>query len=78
MSDTSTGGADHWQVVEISGVGIGEMWFDVVRDGLPQDEAERRAGRRDRYVSVPMSFDPDEPVGIGQVVDDYRREVVDQ
>ncbi|USZ73772.1 hypothetical protein [Natronosalvus halobius] len=69
---------DHWQVVEITGVGIGEMWFDVVADELSQDVAERRAGQRDRHVAVPMTYDPGEPVGIGQVVDDYDRAVIDR
>jgi len=67
---------EHWQVVEITGVGLGEMWFDVVAEELDKRTAERRASNRERYVAVPMSYSPEEPVGIGEVVDDYRQEVV--
>lgn len=72
-----TDGTGYWQVVEITGVGIGEMWFDVVDDELPQDTAETRADSRDQHVAVPMPYDPDHPVPIGSVVDDYERKVVD-
>jgi hypothetical protein len=75
MSESDT---DHWQVVEITGVGIGEMWFDVVAEDLSQETAEQRADQRDRYVAVPMPYDPDIPPEIGQVVDDYNRQVIDQ
>ena len=67
----------HWQVVEITGVGLGEMWFDVVQDDLTQQDAQRRAERRDRHVAVPMSYNP-EGVPIGGRVDDYNRTVVEQ
>jgi len=68
----------HWQVVEITGVGLGEMWFNVVSEGLTQRQAETRSANRDRHVAVPMPYSPDEPVGIGKVVDHYDREIVDQ
>lgn len=71
-------GIDHWQIVEITGVGIGEMWFEVVDDSLSQESAEQRADQRDRYVAVPMPYDPEIPPGIGQIVDDYERKVVDR
>jgi len=67
----------HWQLVEITGVGLGEMWFDTVAEDLHQDEAERRASNRDRYVAVPMPYNPDEAIPIGHVTDDYDREVVE-
>lgn len=67
----------HWQVVKITGVGLGEMWFDEVADELSQREAERRAGKRERYVAVPMPYNPDHEVPIGHVVDSYDREVVE-
>jgi len=68
----------HWQVVEITGVGLGEMWFEVVADELSRDDAETRASRQERHVAVPMAYSPDPPAGIGEVVDDYEREVVNQ
>ena len=67
----------HWQLVEITGVGLGEMWFDTVAEDLTQDEAERRASSRERYVAVPMPYNPDETIPIGHVTDDYDREVVE-
>jgi hypothetical protein len=67
----------HWQVVKITGVGLGEMWFDEVADGLTQREAERRASKRERYVAVPMPYDPEHEVPIAHVVDSYDREVVE-
>jgi hypothetical protein len=67
---------DHWQLIEITGVGLGELWFDVVADELDQRTAERRASNRERYAAVPMPYNPDEEVGIGEEVDSYTREVV--
>lgn len=71
---------DHWQVIEIDGVGIGELWFDVVDDGISRSEAEKRARTRPRLVAVPEPYEPkgddrekmNEP---GAVVDDFEREV---
>jgi len=77
MSDKSESGANHWQVVEITGVGLGEMWFDEVADELTQREAEHRAANRERYVAVPMPYEPDHEVPIGHVVDSYNRKVVE-
>ena len=79
MSDNtqSADSENHWQVVEITGVGLGEMWFDVVADELSRDAAETRASRHERHVAVPMPYSPDPPAGIGEIVDDYEREVVD-
>lgn len=65
----------YWQVVEITGVGSGEMWFDVVADELSQDDAETKADQDERHVAVPIPYNPDPPAGIGQYVDDYDREV---
>lgn len=67
----------HWQVVEITGVGLGEMWFDEVADDLTRDEAERRASKNERHVAVPMPYEPDHEVPIGHVVDNYERTVVE-
>ena len=75
MSESGTG---YWQIVEITGVGLGEMWFDVVADELSRDDAESRASRQKRHVAVPMPYNPDPPAGIGEVVDDYEREVVER
>jgi hypothetical protein len=76
-SNEDTSGTKHWQLVKITGVGLGEMWFDQVADELTQREAEQRAANRDRYVAVPMPYDPDGAVPIGHVVDDYERQVVE-
>jgi len=70
--------SNHWQLVEITGVGIGELWFDVVADELDQATAESRADRNERHVAVPMPYDPDGPVPIGAVVDNYEREIVEE
>ena len=77
MSEQDDGGTDHWQLVEITGVGLGEMWFNKVADDLTQREAERRASNRERYVAVPMPYNPDHEVPIGHVVDSYERQVVE-
>ena len=49
MSGTERG----WQLVEVTGIGIGELWFETVADGLTQQSAESRASRRDKYLAVP-------------------------
>jgi hypothetical protein len=77
MHEESKRGDDHWQVVEITGVGLGELWFDEVADELTQREAERRASNRERYVAVPMPYDPDHEVPIGHEVDSYERTVIE-
>jgi hypothetical protein len=46
--------ADGWQVVEVTGVGFGEMWYEIVVDGVPRDVAESRANRRAFHVAIPM------------------------
>lgn len=42
-----------WQVAEVTGIGVGELWFDTVADGLSQDVAERRASHSDNYIAIP-------------------------
>lgn len=79
-NDSAISGTEdrHWQVVEVTGVGIGELWFDVVQEELDRETAESKASMAERRVAVPMPYSPEEPVGIGEVTDDYRREVVEQ
>jgi len=69
---------DHWQVIEVTGVGIGELWFDTVDQDLSQQAAEQAAERNERWVAVPMPYDPDDAIPIGHKVDDYDREVVER
>jgi hypothetical protein len=52
-----------WQVVEVTGIGIGELWFDSVRDGLSQRQAERRAGKQDSYIAIPETDEMPEDWG---------------
>ncbi|ELY96524.1 hypothetical protein [Natrialba taiwanensis] len=47
-----SGGA-RWQVAEGTGIGIGELWFDTVADGLTQRAAEDRARGVDNHVAIP-------------------------
>jgi len=77
MNESNQNPADHWQVVKITGVGLGEMWFDPVKENITQQKAERRASKRERYVAVPMPYSPEHEVPIGHVVDDYDRQVVE-
>ena len=46
--------AKDWQLVEITGVGIGEMWYDLVEDELTENNARRRAARNKDWHAVPM------------------------
>lgn len=64
---------DRWQVVEITGVGMGEMWFDVVKSTLPKYRAESLASREARHVAVPMSARADTAKVLEheEPVDDY-------
>jgi hypothetical protein len=52
--------ADQWQVAEVTGIGLGELWFDVVEDGLTKRRAQNRAGGVDRYIAIPMNELPDD------------------
>lgn len=68
----------HWQVVRVTGVGLGELWFDVEHKRLTQNQAEDEARRADDLIAIPMSYDPTdeesrEILGGGKVVDDYER-----
>lgn len=50
-----------WQVVEVTGVGNGELWFDVVEQGLRRPEAQAKAGRNERHIAIPEpSEQPDD------------------
>ena len=52
---------DQWQVVEITGIGHGELWFDVVEDGLQERDAQRQAARSEpQYIAIPMNELPDD------------------
>jgi hypothetical protein len=42
-----------WQVAEVTGIGVGELWFDTVADGLTQDAAETRARRKENHIAIP-------------------------
>lgn len=50
----------NWQVVEITGVGIGEAWFDQIRYGLTKSQAQDKAKKRDDWVAIRMAGDADE------------------
>jgi len=64
MSENTTeqddGGTDRWQVVEVTGVGSGELWFDVVDNDLTKRRAQNRAGGVDRHMAIPMNEVPDD------------------
>jgi len=59
-NDKNDGGTDRWQVVEVTGVGSGELWFDVIETGLTKRRAQNRAGGVDRYITIPMNDLPDD------------------
>jgi len=54
-----------WQVAEVTGIGVGELWFDTVADGLSQETAERRASRSDNYIAIPET---------GEMPDDWGKQ----
>jgi hypothetical protein len=61
MSETESDAT--WQVVEVTGIGIGELWFESVRDGLSQRQAERRAQKQDSYIAIPETDEMPEDWG---------------
>ena len=74
MSSDGTGRG--WQVVEVTGIGIGELWFETVADGLRQDTAESRAARQDNHIAIPEPAEMPEDWGEQWIndeleVDDY-------
>ena len=64
----------NWQVVKVTGIGVGELWFETVADGLEQSEAETRAGRRTKHIAIPelgeMPEDWGEQFLAGELEDD--------
>jgi hypothetical protein len=49
-----------WQVVEVTGIGHDELWFDVVEDGLTRGRAQRKASGADEYIAIPENEVPDD------------------
>ncbi len=47
-------------VARVQGVGLGELWYEKVRDGLTQRQAERRAQREPDLIAIPTPYDPTE------------------
>lgn len=56
MSDTES----VWQVVEVTGIGHDELWFDVVEDALTKRRAQRKASGADEYIAIPENEVPDD------------------
>jgi hypothetical protein len=50
-------------VVEVTDIGIGELWFESIRDGLSQRQAERRARKQDSYIAIPETDEMPEDWG---------------
>jgi len=68
--------SEGWRVVEVTGIGVGELWFDAVSDGLSKTRAERKARNEARWIAIPEQSDRPEDWGEqwlnGELeVDDY-------
>lgn len=63
-----------WQVVEVTGIGDGELWFETVADGLSERPAQLRANKDQRYIAIPepqtMPDDWGEQFLAGELEDD--------
>jgi len=75
--------SDHWQVVQVTGIGHGELWFDKVTEEVTHRRAEELARKEPDYIAVPTPYDPTEAETElidkeGFVVDDYQRGVTEQ
>jgi hypothetical protein len=52
---------DQWQIVEVTGIGHGELWFEVVEADLSKRDAQRRAARgEEEHIAIPMDEVPDD------------------
>jgi hypothetical protein len=49
----------NWQVAKVTGIGKGELWFDVVEGDLGKKQAHHRARGSERYIAIPMNEMPD-------------------
>ena len=58
MGEDST--AETWQVAKVTGIGVGELWFDAVETGLSQNSAERKAQREESHIAIPENELPDD------------------
>lgn len=68
MSGKSADGDQHWQVVEVTGIGVDELWFDAVDEGLTQRAAEDRATGVDNHIAIPET---------GEMPDDWGQQFLD-
>jgi len=81
-SEVSSPVSEHWQVVKVTGVGIGELWFDGVTTEVSEERAKELARRERRWIAVPIPYEPtdEEKEEIytqpGVTADDYERGVV--
>lgn len=71
--------SEYWQVVRVTGVGLGELWFDGVTTEVSQERAEELARKEADWIAVPIPYEPTEDEraemdrNFDLQVDDYER-----